>query len=227
MADQFVQVPSDSTGKKIDTSELTVGANTVERQRMVISDSTSATALATVTASNALKVDGSAVTQPVSGTITAVTAITNPLPSGTNVIGHVIADTGSTTTVTGNVAVTNAGLTNLDVALSTRTKPADQQHTILDSGTLTSITNALPTGTNTIGNVGDLATATGLTPAYTEGTLSAITQTLAGRLKVDLDLADVQRRLLEVQSLTDYANMMENIITAESENSQRMGYEVR
>jgi hypothetical protein len=88
-------------------------------------------------------------------------------------------------------------------------------------------TNALPTGTNTIGNVGDLATATGLTPAYTEGTLSAITQTLAGRLKVDLDLADVQRRLLEVQSLTDYANMMENIITAESENSQRMGYEVR
>ena len=46
--------------------------------------------------------------------------------------------------------VTNA---NLDVALSTRTKPSDQQHTILDSGTLTSITNALPAGTNVIGHV--------------------------------------------------------------------------
>ncbi len=42
----------------------------------------------------AWKVDGSAVTQPVSGTITAVTAITNALPAGTNVIGHVITDSG-------------------------------------------------------------------------------------------------------------------------------------
>lgn len=35
--------------------------------------------------------------------------------------------------ITGNVAVTNAGLTNIDVALSTRTKPADQQHVLLDA----------------------------------------------------------------------------------------------
>ena len=68
---------------------------------------------ATTANSTAVKVDGSAVTQPVS----------------------------------------NSGLTNIDVALSTRTKPADQQHTILDSGTLTSITNALPSGTNVIGHV--------------------------------------------------------------------------
>lgn len=73
MADQVVQLPSDAanTGRKIDNSELTVGAATVERQRIVIADTTSATALATVTASNALKVDGSAVTQPVSGTVTS------------------------------------------------------------------------------------------------------------------------------------------------------------
>lgn len=76
--------------------------------------------------------------------------------AGAAVIGHVIADTGSTTAVTGNVAVTNAGLTNIDVALSTRTKPADQQHTIVDSGTLTAvtaITNALPAGANAIGKL--------------------------------------------------------------------------
>ena len=41
-----------------------------------------------------------------------------------------------------------ASLANLDVALSTRTKPADQQHAILDSGTLTAITNPVAvTGT--------------------------------------------------------------------------------
>lgn len=33
MADGFIQVPVDSTGKKIDTEELAVGANTVERHR--------------------------------------------------------------------------------------------------------------------------------------------------------------------------------------------------
>lgn len=152
---------------------------------------------ATVTAANALKVDGSAVTQPVSAaalplpTGAATSALqTQPgvdigdvtinnaagasavniqdggnsitvdgtvaIGAGAAVIGHVITDTGSTTAVTGNVAVTNAGLTNIDVALSTRTKPADQQHTIVDSGTLTAvtaITNALPAGSNIIGNV--------------------------------------------------------------------------
>lgn len=35
-ADGFVQVPPDSTGKKIDNVELVVGANTVERQRFVV-----------------------------------------------------------------------------------------------------------------------------------------------------------------------------------------------
>src|ERR1700682_3543328 len=68
MADGVVVVAPDSTGKKIDNSEIAVGANTVERQRINIADPTSATAIATVTAANALKIDGSAVTQPVSGT---------------------------------------------------------------------------------------------------------------------------------------------------------------
>ena len=48
MADGQVQVAPDSTGKKIDTSELTVGANTVERQRVVIAGDTGATSLAYV-----------------------------------------------------------------------------------------------------------------------------------------------------------------------------------
>lgn len=84
-----------------------------------------------VSAAGAVTVDGSGATQPISGSVTAVQA------TGTNL--HVVVDSAPTT------AVTNAGLTNLDVALSTRTKPADQQHAIIDSGT-TTVTQA--TGTN-------------------------------------------------------------------------------
>jgi hypothetical protein len=156
----------------------------------------------------AVKVDGSGVTQPVSGPLTdtqlrasavpvsgtffqptqpvsiaATVAVSGPLTdtqlrasavpvslatlpaltAGSAVIGHVIADSGSTTAVTGNVtvtqatgtnlhavidsapttAVTNAGLSNLDVALSTRTKPADQQHTIIDSSASIAVTGPL------------------------------------------------------------------------------------
>ncbi len=47
-------------------------------------------------------------------TVTAVTAITNALPAGSNVIGHVIADTGSTTAVTGNVTVVQTTASNLN-----------------------------------------------------------------------------------------------------------------
>ena len=36
MADQFIQVPADSTGKKVDTLELTVNSQTVQRQRVQI-----------------------------------------------------------------------------------------------------------------------------------------------------------------------------------------------
>jgi hypothetical protein len=91
------------------------------------------------------------------GTVTAVTAITNALPAGTNVIGHVIADTGSTTAVTGNVTVVQATGTNLHAVLDAGT--AVIGHVIVDSGTITTvsavtaITNALPAGTNVIGHV--------------------------------------------------------------------------
>lgn len=57
MADGIVQLQPDSTGKKVDTSELTVGANVVERQRVVVASDTGATAIASVTAANGLAVD--------------------------------------------------------------------------------------------------------------------------------------------------------------------------
>jgi hypothetical protein len=49
MSDQYVQVQPDSTGKKVDVSELTVGSNTVERQRIVLADNTTAASFASIT----------------------------------------------------------------------------------------------------------------------------------------------------------------------------------
>ena len=49
MTDNYVQVATDGSGKKIDTSELTVNSQTVERQRVVIGDPTNPAGLADVT----------------------------------------------------------------------------------------------------------------------------------------------------------------------------------
>lgn len=49
MADGYVQVPTDSVGKKVDAAELSVGGAVVERQRMVIGDNSATAQFATVT----------------------------------------------------------------------------------------------------------------------------------------------------------------------------------
>jgi len=49
MADGYVGVAPDGTGKKVDSSELTVGTNVVERQRIVHADDTNPLGLAKVT----------------------------------------------------------------------------------------------------------------------------------------------------------------------------------
>lgn len=54
MSDQVVQVATDGSGKKIDVTELTVGANTVQRQRVNLSDPTDANAHAAVEKSSSI-----------------------------------------------------------------------------------------------------------------------------------------------------------------------------
>ncbi len=75
-------------------------------------------------------------------------SIITALPSGTNVIGHVIADSGSTTAVTGNVTVVQGTGSNL--------------HTVVDSGTISTITNVVHvddnTGSLTVDNNGTFVT---------------------------------------------------------------------
>ncbi len=56
MSNGIVRLPPDSTGKMIDAEELTVGANTVERQRMQIAGAAAAD-IAPVSATNGVTVD--------------------------------------------------------------------------------------------------------------------------------------------------------------------------
>ena len=65
MADGIIQVAPDSTAKKLDTSELTVGANTVERERIVIADPTTAGALGAVLNANPAGTEYAPVVRPI------------------------------------------------------------------------------------------------------------------------------------------------------------------
>jgi len=48
LTDNYVQIPPNSSGLKIDTSELTVNSQTVERQRIVLADPITSGSLASV-----------------------------------------------------------------------------------------------------------------------------------------------------------------------------------
>lgn len=78
---------------------------------------------------------------------------------------------------------------NLDVPLSTRLKPSDTLSAVTNVGSVTSITNALPTGSNTIGNVTSNSTLlNGVTFSVNNGSVSAGTQRviLANRIETIL-----------------------------------------
>lgn len=89
-----------------------------------------------------------------SGTVTAVTAITNALPAGTNAIGKLAANSGVDI---GDVDVTSiAAGTNLIGKVGIDQVSANANEVVVKSGTVTavtSLTNALPAGDNNIGNV--------------------------------------------------------------------------
>lgn len=106
---------------------------------------TDGTDTAQVSAAGALLVDGSASTQPVSGTVTVVQ------PTGTNL--HAVIDSGSTTAVTGNVTVVQPTGTNL--------------HAVLDTGSTTAVTQA------TAANLNATVVGTGTFAAQVTGSVTA------------------------------------------------------
>lgn len=116
MADDFVQVAPDSTGKKIDNTTETTGAGSVERQRVSVAaagsnnqlaiDASGNIGVSAVSATTITSIPSIDVTSMTAGTVTSST-ITAALPAGTNVIGHVIVD--SITAGTIGDAVITAG----------------------------------------------------------------------------------------------------------------------
>ena len=82
--------------------------------------------------------------QPVTGTITAVTAITNALPAGTNVIGHVIVDSGA---ITASIAAAQTLATVTTVSTVSAARIVGNAGAVLDAviTAATAPTNALAT----------------------------------------------------------------------------------
>lgn len=109
---------------------------------------------------------------------------------GAKTLADIVTKLGSVTaTVTGTVAVTN-----LDVALSTRTKPADQQHAIIDSGSVT----AAVTGTVGVSNMIP-AVETGLAKDASLAALSNLDVALSTRTKP----ADQQHAIVDSGVITE------------------------
>jgi hypothetical protein len=114
-------------------------------------------------------------TQPVSIASMPSTPVTGTFWQATQPVSGPLTDAqlrATAVSVTAN-AGTNTSTANLDVALSTRLKPAD---TLAGVTTLGSITNALPVGTNVIGGV-TLGNATGKTVVMKTGTLTSTATT--------------------------------------------------
>lgn len=201
MADSFIQLPVDGVGKLLNTSQKTVGANTVQSERHVITDNVNNN-YANVSAAGAVQVDGSAVVQPVSGTLTttppanASTNITqvggSALTEGQKVMASsvpvVIASDQSAVPVSGTVSVSNFPATQpVSGSVSVSNFPATQP--------ISATSLPLPTGASTAAKQPALGTAgapsadvitvqgvTSMTPIKTDG--SAVVQPVSGTVAV-------------------------------------------
>lgn len=192
--------------KKVDTAELRVGSNTVERQVMVLGDAATSANYCTVTSGGALKIDGSGVTQPVSGTFWQTTQPVS-IADGSNVTQGTTADaayagSGSTSIVGALKGIYNAlkaalpagsnvigGITVADGSDQTQGAQADSAYAGSGStsvigalkGIYTALVSAMPAGSNVIGGVTQSGTWT-VQPGNTANTTawkvdgSAVTQ---------------------------------------------------
>lgn len=120
------------------------------------------------------------------GTVTAVTAITNALPAGSNVIGHVITDTGSTTAVTGTVTVSGTVTANAGTNLNTSLLALESGGNLVSIKTNTDNLN-LAIASTTSGQKGNLVlgATTTAAPTYTTAQSNPLSLTTGGLLRVD------------------------------------------
>jgi hypothetical protein len=188
---------------------------------------------------------GSAQPVTVSGTVT-VTFTMPSLVAGSALIGHVITDSGSTTAVTGNVtvvqptgsnlhvavdsapttAVTNA---NLDVALSTRLKPADTLAGVTTVAAVTSITNPVAVTNSGLSNIpaqGQAIAAGSLPVVLPAAQITALTPPAAitnfanetggnlANIKTDVDRLDIALSALRDAIIGSGPKTLTDVVTA-------------
>lgn len=98
-------------------------------------------------------------------------------PATQTTLAAILAKLISAPATAANQATEITSLANLDVALSTRTKPADQQHAIIDSGSLTANAganlNTSALALETGGNLATIVTNTGKIPALGQAAKAA------------------------------------------------------
>ncbi len=153
------------------------------------------------TAAQALRVELPTDGTGVIATVGAVTALTNALPAGTNVIGHVITDTGSTTAVTGNVTVVQPTGTNL--------------HVVTDSGTITTVSTVSSvtavgtitpgTAASSLGKAEDAAHSSGDVGVFALGVANEAQTTFAADGDYIARATDTKGNALVVGNLADDA----------------------
>lgn len=126
MADAIVQVPPDSTGKKVDASSLDVGANSVIRQRIVIGDNASISGFAAVI--------GGALA--ITGTVNISAGPSVVIATGSNNIGTVnVSNTPSVVLATGtnNIGTVNVSNTSSVIVAGFRDNSGNMQTGVVDS----------------------------------------------------------------------------------------------
>lgn len=97
MADSYVRIPPDSTGKRVDAASLDVGVDTVYRQRIVLADNSATAQYATVTG-------GALLVQPNAVAISGTAQVAIATPFTVNNISATVTVAG-TVNVNGGVAV--------------------------------------------------------------------------------------------------------------------------
>jgi hypothetical protein len=155
ITDEVIQLPGDSTGKKLDVSELTVGANTVYRERMTIAspESTGASSLAPVTSSGGLLIT-------VSNPSTAVTV--SNISTAVSLSSAIDISSGLVSVTSGTVTLSSTPLFNL---VGTSSAPA----VVTSSGGLeVTIVSGAGAGSSAVHIVG---TSNGIAPVTTSGGL--------------------------------------------------------
>lgn len=116
-AKAFTTTPDPAAGNPVDVVTLDAGAGTVDRQVFALGDPTTGAQYAIVSAAGAVKVDPSAVTQPVS-------AVSLPLPTG--------AATGATQTDGTQKAITRGGAKGVTAAADLTGTAEGADHHALD-----------------------------------------------------------------------------------------------